>query len=186
MLSSYHAKNLRKQFGEQCFNIMLLSPTIMKNLEEIKRLKIKIRLLGGVCAAYYDGDKKTIYVGRWCSKVYKATSIAHEYVHAVTYPTNNPEEGENREEFIQRCLWAETYAVINEIKATKELIKAKIQVESKLLAWLKIYRRGGKNAIFKSMHTAITSTTKEQYYAYYGLWYDEVANKIKRQIGELV
>lgn len=159
----------------------LKCPTLMEDIERISGEGVKIRLLNGPCRAYYDRRKRTIFIGRWCPKTYKLISIAHEFVHALVRPTEDPVAGETgRQEFIDRCLDEETEAIVHEIMIVKELLKAGVEIDRKELDWLRRYRRGGRKAIRKALQKTITSTTGEEYPEYYGLWYDEMIPPSKR------
>ncbi|MBN9396313.1 MAG: hypothetical protein J0H83_13775 [Candidatus Melainabacteria bacterium] len=174
-------RNLKRQFGKRMVETLLMSPTLVEDMEQIREAGVKIRLVDGPCRAYYDRKKRTIYIGRWCPRNYKLISIAHEFVHALVRPTNDPIPGETgRQEFIDRCLEEECEAIVHEIEIVKDLIKAGIPVDPKELEWLNRYKRGGRKAIKKALQKTITSTTGEDYPEYYGSWYDEIVPPAKR------
>ncbi|MBX9772583.1 MAG: hypothetical protein K2X29_14495, partial [Candidatus Obscuribacterales bacterium] len=80
-------KNLRRQFGKKLVETAQKSPSLVRDIERIRKEGVKIRLVDGPCRAYYDRKRKTIYIGRWCPRNYKLISIAHEFVHALVKPT---------------------------------------------------------------------------------------------------
>ncbi len=168
-------RNLKRQFGRGLVETALKCPTLVEDIKRIRGEGIKIRVLNGPCRAYYDRRKRTIYIGRWCPRTYKLISIAHEFVHALIRPTEDPVAGlTGRQEFIDRCLDEETEAIVHEIMIVKELLSADVEIDPKELAWLKRYQRGGRGALRKALKRTITSTTGEPYPEYYGLWYDEM------------
>ena len=168
-------RNLKRQFGRRMVETLLMSPTLVDDIDKIRAAGVRIRLVDGPCRAYYDRKKRTIYIGRWCPRNYKLISIAHEFVHALVKPTIDPVPGQTgRQEFINRCLEEETEAIVHEIEIVKDLLKADIPVDPKELEWLKRYKRGGRKAIIKALEKTITSTTGEDYPEYYGSWYDEI------------
>ncbi|MBP9094413.1 hypothetical protein KBI23_25570 [bacterium] len=174
-------RNLKRQFGRRMVETLLMSPTLVDDIDKIRAAGVRIRLVDGPCRAYYDRKKRTIYIGRWCPRNYKLISIAHEFVHALVKPTVDPVPGQTgRQEFINRCLEEETEAIVHEIEIVKDLLKADIPIDPKELEWLKRYKRGGRKAIIKALEKTITSTTGEDYPEYYGSWYDEIVPASQR------
>lgn len=174
-------RNLKRQFGRRMVETLLMSPTLVEDIDKIRQAGVRIRLVDGPCRAYYDRKKRTIYIGRWCPRNYKLISIAHEFVHALVKPTVDPVPGKTgRQEFIDRCIDEETEAIVHEIEIVKDLLKAGIPVDPKELEWLKRYKRGGRQAIRKALQKTITSTTGEDYPEYYGSWYDEIVPPSQR------
>ncbi len=172
---------LEKKLGKSVIDIALKLPTLMDDIDKIEEAGIKIKFIDGPCKAYYDKRKRTIFIGKWCPRNYKLISIAHEFVHAILNPTQDPVPGKTgRKEFIERCLEEETMAIIHEINIVKELVKANVKIDNNELEWLKRYEEGGKKAIYKALKTTITSTTGEDYPEYYGGWYDESIPARKR------
>ena len=127
-------RNLKRQFGRRMVETLLMSPTLVDDIDKIRAAGVRIRLVDGPCRAYYDRKKRTIYIGRWCPRNYKLISIAHEFVHALVKPTIDPVPGQTgRQEFINRCLEEETEAIVHEIEIVKDLLKADIPVDPKQL-----------------------------------------------------
>ena len=174
-------RNLKRQFGKRLVEVALKSPTLITDIERIRLEGVRIRLVDGPCRAYYDRKRRTIYIGRWCPRNYKLISIAHEFVHALIKPTVDPIPGKTgRKEFVDRCLDEETEAIVHEIMIVKELMRAGVAVDTKELAWLRRYNRGGRKAIRRALQKTITSTTGEDYPEYYASWYDEIVPPAKR------
>jgi len=174
-------RNLRRQFGRRLVEAALKSPTLLDDIQLIRKTGVRIRLIDGPCRAYYDRKKRTIYIGRWCPRNYKLISIAHEFVHAIVKPTVDPVPGKTgRQEFVNRCLDEETEAIVHEIHIVKELMRAGVCVDPKELEWLRRYKRGGRKAIRRALQKTITSTTGEDYPEYYGSWYDEIVPPAQR------
>ena len=61
-------RNLKRQFGKRMVETLLMSPTLVDDMEQIREAGVKIRLVDGPCRAYYDRKKRTIYIGRWCPR----------------------------------------------------------------------------------------------------------------------
>ncbi len=168
-------KKIRRQFGDEFADALAQSPTLMNDLAEIRAAGIKIRKLSGRCQAYSNSGKMTISIAARCSLSYKLISLAHEKVHVLVSPTNNPVPGKTgRQAFIDMCLEAETDAIEHETFVAGELLAAGLEVDEHSLSWLRRYKRGGRAAIRKAIETSYTSNTGERYPEYYGGWYDEV------------
>jgi hypothetical protein len=179
--STLKLNNLKRQFGIKFVEAATKSKTFLHALHEIRTKNVKIRLVHGPCRAYYDSKKRTIYIGYWCPRNYKIISIVHEFVHALVRPTTHPIPGvTGRQEFIDRCIGEETEAIVMEVQCVAELLEAGVRLEDAELEWLKIYKSGGRQAIFRKLQKTVTSTTGEEYPEYYGSWYDEIVPKRQR------
>lgn len=86
-------RNLKRQFGRRMVETLLMSPTLVDDIDKIRAAGVRIRLVDGPCRAS-DRKKRTIYIGRWCPRNYKLISIAHEFVHALVKPTIDPVPGQ--------------------------------------------------------------------------------------------
>jgi hypothetical protein len=174
---------LRRQFGSKFVHLLKKSPTLVENLKHIRANNIKIRTGKGYCQAYYNKDTRTIYIGRRCALHYKLISLAHEFVHALIKPTEDPIPGKTgKKEFVNRCLSEEVEAIVHEVYIMQELIAAGMKEKefSFNLQWLKLYLNGGRKAIRKKLNSTVTSTTGEKYPLYYGHWYDSKVPKNMR------
>lgn len=170
-----------KVFGKSMFESACLSKTLLKLICRAHESKVKYKLLNGVCMAYYDSNKNTIYIGKFCPRNYKIISVAHEISHAVIRRTVNPIPGvTGRKEFIESCIDDETESIVQELKVLVELKNAGIKFHEKEERWLKAYKSGGRRTIRKILKTTITSTTLETYPTYYSGWYDQIVPKSKR------
>lgn len=173
-------KKLKRQFGTKFVEMLKKSPTLLKDLEEIRANNVTIRQLPGRCQAYYNRNNKTIYLGSRCSVAYKIISLGHEFVHALLRPTTDPILGvTGRKEFIARCLSEEAEAIVHELKVQDELKEAGIDLtygrtrEPFNEDWVNCYHKYGRSGIRRKLKNTFTSTTSEKYPAYYGGWYDE-------------
>lgn len=165
---------IRKQFGAKFADALSKSPTLLKDLEEIRAAGIKIRRVGGHCQAYSMPEKKSIYIGTKCKLGYQLLALAHEKVHILGSPTQKPvPRVTGRQAFIDHCLDCETDCIVHEVQAGIELLAAGVKLDDHSLSWVKLFKRGGRAAIRKKMEKAITSNTGEKYPEYYGGWYDE-------------
>jgi hypothetical protein len=180
-------KKLRRQFGKKFVDILKKSPTLVKNLEEIRANNIKIRAISGYCRAYYDRKPTTIYIGKSCGLAYQLVSLAHEFVHALLKPTNDPIPGvTGKKEFIARCLSEETEAIVHELKIQEEFNQAGVKFtfgrdkKPYNKEWVDCYAKSGRPGIMRKLKTTVTSTTGDKYPHYYALWYDDVIPKDKR------
>jgi hypothetical protein len=174
-------KKIRRQFGAEFADALAQSPTLMKDLAEIRAAAVKIRKLSGRCQAYSNSRKMTISIAAECDLSYKLISLAHEKVHVLVSPTANPVPGKtSRRAFIDLCLEAETDAIEHEVQVTAELLAYGLKVDEHSLSWLRRYKRGGRAAIRKAIETSFTSNTGERYPEYYGGWYDEVVKPKER------
>src|ERR1700734_3932793 len=167
MTGNFPVRSLRRQFGKRLVEAALKSPTLVEDIERIRKEGVRIRLVDGPCRAYYDRKKRTIYIGRWCPRNYKLISIAHEFVHALVKPTVDPIPGKTgRKKFVNDCLAEETEAIVHEVHIMKELLEAGLHVDPKELEWLNRYQHGGRRAIRRALQKTITSTTGEDYPEY--------------------
>lgn len=179
--STLRLDKLTRQFGKRFVNDAIKSKTFLHALREIQTNGVKIRLVSGACRAYYDRRTRTIYLAKCCPRNYKIISVVHEYSHALRRQTIDPIPGvTGRQEFIRRCIGDEVEAIAMEVKCVAELVKAGVNIDEKELRWLKLYKRGGRRALYRELENTITSTTGETYPEYYGSWYDEIVPKHKR------
>ncbi len=167
-------KRLKKQFGAEFAEALGKCPTLVADLQEIRRAGVKIRKIGGHCQAYSIHDKLTIYIGSACELTYQLISLAHEKVHVLTNPTRPPIPGKtSRQDFINSCLEAETDCIEHEVIVVGELIAAGYKIDDHSMSWYRLYKRSGRAGIRKAIEQATTSNTGEKYPEYYGGWYDE-------------
>lgn len=165
---------IRKQFGNKFADAMSKSPTMVKDLEELRAAGVKIRRVGGHCQAYTMTERKTIYIGTKCKLGYQLIALAHEKVHMLGSPTQNPiPRVTGRQAFIDHCLDCETDCIVHEVVVAKELLAAGVKLDDHSLSWVKRYKRGGRAAIRRAIAKATTSNTGEKYPEYYGGWYDD-------------
>lgn len=165
---------IRKQFGLKFADALSKSPTLVKDLEELRAAGVKIRRVGGHCQAYTMNERKTIYIGTKCKLGYQLIALAHEKVHMVGSPTQNPvPRVTGRQAFIDHCLDCETDCIVHEVVVANELLAAGVKLDDHSLSWVKRFKRGGRAAIRRAIAKATTSNTGEKYPEYYGGWYDD-------------
>lgn len=165
---------IRKQFGAKFADALAKSPTLVKDLEELRAAGVKIRRVGGHCQAYTMAERKTIYIGTKCKLGYQLMALAHEKVHMIGSPTQPPiARVTGRQAFIEHCLECEVDCIVHEVAVAKELLAAGVKLDAHSLSWVKRYKRGGRPAIRKAIEKAVTSNTGEKYPEYYGGWYDD-------------
>src|SRR5215470_7046298 len=155
---------IKRQFGARFAQVLAKCPTLVADLEEMRRQGVSIRRLSGHCQAFAEPRKRRIYIGSKCSMSYQLVSLAHEKVHVLDSPTPTPVPGKTRrKQFIHQCLEAEVDAIEHEVKVIEELLAARVKVGEGELAWHRLYQQGGRAALRQGIEAAFTSTTGEKY-----------------------
>ena len=174
-------QQLKRQFGAPFANALAQCPTLIQDVADLRAASVRVRRVGGHCQAYSIRKRMTIYIGSKCKLSYQLISLAHEKIHVLVSPTDNPIPGvTGRQDFIDSCLESETDSIVHEVIVVGELLAAGYPVDDHSMKWYRRFKRGGRAAIRKAIEAAFTSNTGERYPEYYGGWYDEVVKPKER------
>jgi hypothetical protein len=170
-------KRLAKQFGTSLVKALVLSPTLVADLAELRAHGIKIRRVDNKLSntfAESDPRKKIIYIGKNCPISYQLTAIAHEKYHVLTRltPVADPNKLK-RGQFVTECFECEMGATLHDLVVAGELQAAGLEMDDHTLGLLTVYQTGGKRALRKRLSEATTSNTGQTYRTYYGQIWDE-------------
>lgn len=167
-------KRLKRQFGAEFVELLTKSPTLLKDLEELRAADVSIRRVKSKhFKAESDARRKIIWISYPAHPVAQLTALAHEKYHVLGRQTPLPEPAFiTREQFIRQCMSCELGAKKAEMKVARELVAAGIKPDGHTRKWLNISAKGHE-AMRKAMNEAVTSNTGETYRQYYGEVYDD-------------
>lgn len=167
-------KKLKKQFGAQFVELLQKSPTLVKDLEDIRDAGVTIRRIKSKhFFAESNPIEKVIWISYPAHPASQLTALAHEKYHVLGRQTPVADSAFiTRQQFIRACLSCELGAKKAELVVARELQAAGVALDSHTLKWLKISKKGEK-AMREEMNKAVTSTTGETYREYYGEAYDQ-------------
>ena len=170
---------LKRQCGAAFVELLKKSPTLVKDIADIRRAGVKIRRVKGKHAFAESNPKsKIIWISADCHPAYQLTAIAHEKYHVLTRVSPDAEpDFISRENYIRQCLACELGAKKAELKVAAELVAAGVKLDSHTAHWLKVSKLGDK-ALQREMRKAVTSTTGENYRQYYGTVWDEALDAL--------
>ena len=169
-------QRIKRQFGVRFAQMLAASPTLVVDLEEIRRRGVKIRRVRGPCHAESIASEKLIRIGRSCSTLTQLLYLAHESEHVLRGSTPEPSSRTlTRKQYVKMSLDEETQCVMHEIKVSGELIAAGYKLDDNAMTWYRRYRRGGRAAVRRAIAKTIASATDELYPRYYGRQYDEAS-----------
>ena len=168
-------QRIKRQFGAQFAQMLAASPTLVADLEEIRRRGVKIRRVRGPCHAESIASENLIRIGRTCKRLVQLLYLAHEAEHVLRGRTPEPTARLTRRQFVKMSLDEETQCVIHEIKVSGELLAAGYKLDDDSMTWYRRYRRGGRAAVRRAIAKTIASATDELYPRYYGRQYDEAS-----------
>jgi hypothetical protein len=168
-------QRIKRQFGAQFAQMLATSPTLVADLEEIRRRAVKIRRVRGPCQAESIASEKLIRIGRTCSRLTQLLYLAHEAEHVLRGNTPEPSSRLTRRQYVKMSLDEETQCVIHEIKVSGELLAAGYKLDDDAMTWYRRYRRGGRAAVRRAIAKTIASATDELYPRYYGRQYDDAS-----------
>jgi hypothetical protein len=173
----FQMKRLRKQFGASFVQALVKSPTLVRDLAEIRANGVKIRRVDNrLSETFAESDPRTkmIYIGKNCPLAYQLTAIAHEKYHVLTRLTPLPDPNRiRRGAFVNECFQCEVEAAEHDLFVAAELQSAGVPLDNHTLEMLTLYKEGGRRAIRKKLATATTSNTGETYRQYYGNVWDQ-------------
>ena len=166
---------LKRQFGASFVRVFSLSPTLVADLAECRRLGVRIRLVPGKTEGYTIPSSKVIGIGTRGTRSYRLTALAHEMYHVLygTAPLETVPKGMTRHRFISLLLEEETNSFVHELKVVHELLSAGVRFGNGEMRWYRRWRRGGRKAIRKMVAESQSAVTGELYPVYYGRLYDE-------------
>lgn len=169
-------QRIRRQFGAKFAEMLAASPTLVSDLNEIRRRDIKIRRVRGVCQAESIPANKLIRIGRSCGRLTQLLYLAHEAEHLLRGTTPEPAGKKlTRAQYVKMSLDEETQCVIHEILVAGELLAAGYELDDDTMTWYRRYRRGGRKAVRRAVAKTIASATDELYPRYYQRQYDEAS-----------
>jgi len=170
-------KRLRKQFGALFVQTLVLSPTLVSDLAELRAGGVKIRRVNNKLSATLaesDPRTKTIYIGKNCSLAYQLTALAHEKYHVLSRLTPLPEPNNiRRGAFVNECFQCELEATLHDLIVAAELQAAGVSLDDHTQGLLSSYREGGRRGLRKKLSSATTSSTGQTYRQYYGQMWDD-------------
>lgn len=167
---------LKRQFGAAFVEALAKSPTLVKDVEEIRQRGFKIRRVKG--RQFYSRlENKTIYIGTDCHLSLQLVNLGHEKTHLVNDRpiVDSFMDSKDRQAFVEERIGFEADAGIHEFEIAAELIAAGVPVLWEKHAWLRRYRKGGRAAVVEAIHRVTASTQAHLTYPeYYGQIYDKL------------
>ena len=169
-------KRIKRQFGAAFADAMAQCPTLLADLNELRRRDMKIRRINKCCQAYSFNEDRTMFISSRCSLVDQLLYFGHEahhLLHSRVPILPVAVKTMSRSRYVRLCLDEETDCVVHECLITQELIAAGYKIPDGDMTWYRRYRRGGRAAVRKAMAETQISVSSEKYPAYYARLYDQ-------------
>jgi hypothetical protein len=168
-------KRIKRQFGVRFADALAQSPTLVADLEALRRKGIKIRKTSG-CKAESQKDLKLISIGSGCTIAIKLLYLGHEAYHVLKGTTPDVESRIGRDRFVDLSLEEEIDCILHELQIASELKAAGYDVDESTKLWMRRFRRGGRPAMRRALNKTYASGTGKLYPQYYGRqWYEHHA-----------
>lgn len=168
-------KTIEQLLGPRLSSICHKSPTAWNDLKELLDAKISVKFVSGPCQAFYDQDEHTVSIGSACDNTHKVLAIAHEYAHAILFPTTKPRSTQiTKSQFVSRSLEQEKDVITHELMVATELRAAGIKLDKATAQLLSDFQKDGRSAVSDVVLSSTTSSSNESYSSHFSQWYDEV------------
>jgi hypothetical protein len=173
--------NLRRNFGPDFVEALPFSPTLVADIKQLRKHRIRIRRVPGEARGWYDPDKRTVYLSVEYDTISALKILAHEKFHAIDDPLVPCDPKKiTRRGYIRRSLDCEANAFMHELKVAEELSKANYIISMADHYWIRLMREQGRRAVRRKVGDWQNSITGEKYRDYYGRLWDEEAAKLQK------
>lgn len=167
-------KTLKRQFGAHFARLLALSPSLTADVAMLRKNKVRISRLKGTVDTWCIKDEQLIALGAREPIHTQVTNLAHEANHMLRERvTFDAIDSMSKARWVGFMMAEETDCFIREIEVSEELKEAGIKPTVYAKRWLRIYRRGGRNAVRKALSKTRVVKTRVLYPEYYAQMYDE-------------
>ncbi len=165
-------RRIQKQFGSKFAEMLAACPTLVKDLAELRRRRIKIWRTAGK-DVYSKRGLKLIRIGRNYTLMDQVLFLAHEAQHILRGRTPEPCKAGARAQYIQRSLNEEVNCILHEIKVLDELKAAGYDITNTDLTFYRKFKRGGRLAVRRALTRTEVAGERIYYPEFYGRQYDK-------------
>jgi hypothetical protein len=184
-------KNIKRQFGAKFAETLAKSPTLVRDVAEMRKRGIKIRRIRSRNIFHAQHSTKTAYIGPG-HVVDQLSSLGHELTHLLRGKTvvQRFNEAMYPSQFIEAFLDEETTCEMHGTLIVDELLSAGVAIPAQSKHVHRVYKKGGRKQIRFMVECSIVDYTGEYYPEFYRRVYEQqvrklTASKIKQLRSEL-